>query len=358
MKRISLLLFGSLLCVSAHGINIKDFSLYGKIALVSTLDFEQGSQGLGDNSSRFGIKYKRKDIFENWIVGLRGEWSISSNKNNSGFGSSNFNGKQFDVIANDGPFGNRLGYLWIKRGDFTLAAGKMWSTFYDVAEYTDLFLTDGARASSVYTATGETDGTYRASEVVQARFKYKNFHFGLQTKLTGKEEVEYDFDGDGTADSTLVYKQVQSGSIQYKTKNYTFGISAINLMFDNDGDSESQLSITYGFKLNYNNFFLNGLYARAKDLELNPTNNRFVHSDGVEAVLGYQFLSKEIFMLGINRQSRSESGDFELLYYYASLTKQVKDFLFGAEFILGDSTNVNGTKDEERKLKLTAMLYF
>lgn len=358
MKRIFRVLPLCALPFTAHSIDIKDFSLYGKLALVSTVDLEKGSQGLGDNSSRFGIKYKRNDILEGWTVGLRGEWSISSNRNNSGFGSSNFNGKQFDVISNDGPFGNRLGYLWITKGNFTFAAGKMWSTFYDVPEYTDVFQTDGARASSAYTATGEVDGTYRASEVIQARYQYKNFHFGLQTKLTGKESVEYDFNSDGTADSTLVYKQVQSASIQYKTKPITLGISAINLMFDNDGDSESQLSISYGFKLNHMDYFLNGVYTRAKDLELNPTNNKFVHSDGVEAVLGRNFSDKKIFMLGVNRQSRSESGDFELVYYYASLSKKIKDLLVAAEYVHGDSTNVDGSKAKEKQVKLTAMLYF
>jgi hypothetical protein len=358
MKKISAFLALSLMPLTASAIDIKNFSLYGKLALVSTIDLERGSQGLGDNSSRFGIRYKRSDILEGWDVGLRGEWSISSNRNNSGFGSSNFNGKQFDVISNDGPFGNRLGYLWMKKGNFTLAAGKMWSTFYDIPAYTDILQTDGARASSAYTATGEVDGTYRASEVVQARYQHKKLHFGFQVKLTGKESVEYDFNSDGTADSTLVYKQVQSASIQYITKTLTLGVSALNLMFDNAGDSESQLSVSYGFKLNHKDFFLNSVYTRAKDLELNPSNNRFVHSDGVEAILGHNFKDNKVFMLGVNRQSRSQSGDFELLYYYASLSKKIKDLLVAAEYIHGDSTNVDGSKAKEKQVKLTAMLYF
>ncbi|OUR96894.1 hypothetical protein A9Q84_11195 [Halobacteriovorax marinus] len=358
MKKITLTLLASTISLSAYGIDIKNFSLYGKVALVSTIDLEKGSQGLGDNSSRFGIKYKRDDIFKDWVVGLRGEWSISTNRNNSGFGTSNFNGKQFDVIANDGPFGNRLGYLWIKNGDFTMAAGKVWSVFYDIPSYTDIFQTDGARASSAYTATGEIDGTYRASEVIQARYKYENYHFGLQTKLTGKETVEYDFDSDGTADSTLVYKQVQAGSIQYITKALTLGVSAINLMFDNNGQSESQLSLSYGFKFNYKNYFLNSIYTRAKDLELNSSNNKFVHSDGIESVVGHNFQNNSTFMLGFNRQSRSESGDFKLLYYYASLSRKIKDLVVAAEYIHGDSTESDGSEAKEKKVKLTAMLYF
>ena len=146
----------------SKAVELKDFSIYGKVALVSTLDFEKGSQGLGDNSSRIGIKYEQSEVMEGWAAGLNGEWSINTNRNNSGFGSSNFDGKQYDVVSNNGPFGNRLGYLWLRNENFEISAGKMWSVYYDIAEYTDLFETDGARASSVYTRTGEIDGTYRA----------------------------------------------------------------------------------------------------------------------------------------------------------------------------------------------------
>ncbi len=291
-------------------------------------------------------------------MGLRAEWSISTNRNNSGFGSANFDGKQYDVVSNDGPFGNRLGYLWIEKDNFYLAAGKMWSAFYDVPEFTDLFHTDGARATSVYTRTGETDGTYRASEVIQARYKYNDFHFALQTKLTGKESIEYDFDSDGTADSSLVYKQVQAASIRYMTEQLTLGVSAINLMFDNNGNSESQLSVSYGFKYSFMDFFLNGVYTRAKDLELNEVNNQFVHSDGTEAILGYKIDSNTTAMIGFNHQSRSESRFFDLNYYYASISKAIKSLDIAAEYIHGDSTNFNGSDNKEKLLKLAATLNF
>lgn len=357
MKNIVTLL-ALILTLQAHAIDLNDFSLYGKVALVSTLNFKKGSQSLGDNSSRLGINYVRKDILENMKVGLRGEWSISTNRNNSGFASSNFDGKQFDVVSNDGPFGNRLGYLWAGNENFTISAGKMWSIFYDIPSYTDIFLTDGARASSTYTRTGEVDGTYRASEVVQLRYIHGNFHFGFQTKLTGKETVLYDFDGDGTSESSLVYKQVQAASIQYITKSLTLGMSSINLMFDNNGNNESQLSLTYGLKANYKNFFFNAVYSRAKDLELDQISNKFVHSDGVEAIIGHHIQSNKTLMLGWNHQTRSESGDFQLDYYYLSYLVKLKSLELGAEYIHGDSTNSDSSEKRVDNLKLSATLKF
>ncbi len=357
MKNIFLAIVLFTISHYTNGFEAKDFSLYGKVALVSSIDFENGSQGLGDNSSRIGIKYHQDDIMEGWTAGLRGEWSINSNRNNSGFGSSNFDGKQYDVVSNNGPFGNRLGYLWLKNNHFEISAGKMWSVFYDIPEYTDVFETDGARASSVYTRTGEIDGTYRASEVIQVRYHHKKFHFGLQTKLTGKESVEYDFDNNGTADSSLVYKQAQAASVQYVDELFTIGISALNLIFDNNGNSESQLSLAYGLKLNFTNYLINAVYTRAKDLELTP-DNRFVHSEGVELVLGYKLDETSKFLLGLNHQTRSESADFELLYYYASYSVNIKKLRLAAEYILSDSTKSDASKDTENKLKLAASLSF
>ncbi|CBW26036.1 putative exported protein [Halobacteriovorax marinus SJ] len=342
---------------SIHALEIEKINLYGKIALLSSVDLDHGSQALGDNSSRIGIKYTQKEIIPNWNASLRGEWSVSTNRNNSGFGSSNFRGKQYDVVSNDGPFGNRLGYLQLSNGNFEISAGKMWSVFYDIPEYTDILATDGARASSVYTRTGEVDGTYRASEIIQVRYRFKDFRFGLQTKLTGKEAIQYDFDEDGTAESTLVYKQVQAGSIQYIGKWITLGVSAINLTFDNNGNDESQLSVSYGFKTKYKDVFLNGVYTRAKDLELTD-DNRFVHSDGIEAILGYNLTLSSKVMTGINRQSRSESGDFKLLYYYASYMIDIKSLNLAAEYIHGDSTNSDGSDFKDHKLKLSAALSF
>lgn len=322
------------------------------------MNFENGSQGLGDNSSRLGITYERDDIFQGWKVGLRAEWAVSTNRNNSGFGSSSFDGKKYDVVSNDGPFGNRLGYLWATKESFTFAAGKLWSAFYDIPAFTDLFQTDGARASSVYTRTGEVDGTYRASEVIQARYKLGRFLFALQTKLTSKETIEYNFDDDATPESTLVYKQVQAASIRYVTDSVTLGISSINMMFDNNGKGESQLTLSYGAKLNYKDIFLNAVYTRAKDLELNEVNNTFVHSDGTEVVLGYNLNPTSTFMLGFNHQTRTESGDFRLRYYYASFTKTINDFTLSAESIYGDNMRFDGAKETERLLKLAAILKF
>lgn len=341
----------------SKAVELKDFSIYGKVALVSTLDFEKGSQGLGDNSSRIGIKYEQSEVMEGWAAGLNGEWSINTNRNNSGFGSSNFDGKQYDVVSNNGPFGNRLGYLWLRNENFEISAGKMWSVYYDIAEYTDLFETDGARASSVYTRTGEIDGTYRASEVIQLRYNYKKLRLGLQTKLTGKEAVEYDFDNDGTPDSSLVYKQAQAASLQYVDEVITAGVSALNLIFDNNGVSESQLSLAYGLKLSLGNFLINTVYTRAKDLEL-TADNRFVHSEGLEFIVGHYIGENMRALLGVNRQTRSESADFELLYYYAAYAIDIKKLRLAAEYIISDSTNNNGSKDQENKLKLAASLSF
>lgn len=71
MRIITITLF--LLSSNSFAMNLNDFDLYGKLALLSSIDIDNGSQSLGDNSSRIGIKYEQLEIAEGWDTGLHAE---------------------------------------------------------------------------------------------------------------------------------------------------------------------------------------------------------------------------------------------------------------------------------------------
>ncbi len=71
----------------------------------------------------------------------------------------------------------RLGHIGMQFGENVLALGKNWSTYYQVAAFTDRFDSVGGQASGAFNARtdGGASGTGRADDVLQGRLKLKVF---------------------------------------------------------------------------------------------------------------------------------------------------------------------------------------
>ncbi|MFG1483277.1 porin [Halobacteriovorax sp. HFRX-2_2] len=334
-----------------------NFELYGKISMAAI--GQAGAQSLNNNSSRFGFKYKRDDLLEKFTTGLRAEFGINTSNTSQNIQSIPNTTGRFQVDnTSDRPFSTRLAYLWIERGDFNATLGKNWSVWYDVTEMTDIFMVTGAFASSTYTANSEVIGTSRGVDLLEARYKLGDFHFGAQTKFTGDETADYDSDGDGIDDAVLTLEHSIAASLRYIKKNFKIGLAAINLNSNNNGIEHAKLSVTAGAQYYFDHLFLAAIYGDTKDLEL--IDGRFVTSENIEAILGWRFNLYHQVMLGYNWQISDEKGldDYEMSKILGSYIFTNGLYQLGMEFVLDDSVEANGMRPKNHQFILGATMYF
>jgi predicted porin len=165
---------------------LEGFRLYGSLRLQTALYLE--AVELQDNASRIGFRLTR-DFFDSGIqVFGQVELGLNLLQNFNDFNVSGSQGAASRFIpgtAEDVVFA-RLGFLGLDFGDYgLLTAGKQWSTYYDVAGYTDNFFVFGGRASGTYPlgSDGGSGGTGRSDKTVSYRNRLGNFGFGAQAQL-------------------------------------------------------------------------------------------------------------------------------------------------------------------------------
>ena len=126
------------------------FTLGGHIGIRAvagkTGDAASSLQSAGD-SSRFNFQFESK-LNEDITAFARGEWG-------------------FDVTRQgDGQFNNRLGFVGATTDYGSLSVGKQWSSFSQIANWTDTFATsDGGMG--MYGSNGHAYGTARANDSLQ-----------------------------------------------------------------------------------------------------------------------------------------------------------------------------------------------
>ncbi|EKA7398766.1 porin [Vibrio parahaemolyticus] len=153
---------------------------------------DQGEWNSG--SSRFGLK-GQMSLDNNWAAFGHAEWGYNSGENGNNI---------YDRLLYAGVQHEKYGKI---------AAGtKQWSTFYDVAWFTDLGRVFGTRASGVYNLSdwGISSGTGRAENSITYRNKINdNISYGF-TYQTSREEVKL------AANSEATLKNGLGASISYK----------------------------------------------------------------------------------------------------------------------------------------------
>ena len=165
---------------------LEGFRLYGSLRLHAAT-YEEAVE-LQDNASRIGFRLTR-DFFDSGIqvfgqveLGLtllQNFDDFSVNDNQCGLGRLVPGAKEDVLFA-------RLAFLGLDFGRYgILAAGKQWSTYYDVSGYTDNFFVFGGRASGTYPlgSDGGGAGTGRADKTLSYRFRTGGLGLGAQTQL-------------------------------------------------------------------------------------------------------------------------------------------------------------------------------
>jgi len=98
----------------------------------------------------------------------------------------------------------RLSYLAMKYIDSTLIVGKYWSAYYDIAAFTDQYMTFGAQASGAFSAG--PSGTSRADNLIQIRTKQDTYDATIQVQLQHSALRDWGVNYNYTMAGSLIYK--------------------------------------------------------------------------------------------------------------------------------------------------------
>jgi predicted porin len=165
---------------------ISHFAVYGSLRGRAFLN-EEGETTLDDSTSRVGLRgqlnvsktyefFARGEIGTN-LVGDVTRFLIGGDPGTEGGSENVAIPLRLAFVGFDGPEGR-------------VSFGKQWSTYYDVAVFTDQAPFFGGAASGTYAAgtDGGVSGTGRADQALQYRFAISHFKFGLQAQIRNETD--------------------------------------------------------------------------------------------------------------------------------------------------------------------------
>ena len=275
------------------------FSIGGHIGIRAEAgksgDETSNLKAAGD-SSRFNFQMETK-LSEDVTAFGRGEWG-------------------FDVTRHDREqFNNRLGFVGVRHADFgSISAGQQWSSFSQVANWTDTFATaDGGLG--MYDTNGGQFGTSRANEALQYNISVEGLNVSAQYQM-GQSFA----DGE-TVTNGLTRKHGYQFAVSY---DLPMGVSAgvtynqVQFVQDNEKDSKALVAavkyeqgpvytaFSYGDYKNHSDINADGIVERAR---------------GIEFVGGYQLADNVSVQTGFmqlknknNSDTKTQNVPVELVY--------------------------------------------
>ncbi len=310
-----------------------------------------------DGGTRAGINGEYQIFPDYWVIG-RGE-----------VGFKLFD--KIDQIFDPGGQGNdrngediflRLGYVGLETPSTFLTFGKNWSTYYQIASFTDRFQGTGAGASGTFNAgtDGGASGTGRADEVFQTRLhignprgllsRYKPFNLNLQ--FQPGEKIPH-------AQSTRYQYSAGFSAILERQDNLKIGIAANYAAIASEdlsslesiGIQGDDLSVLLGFQ-----WFGKKWYAATTfswlDNHMTTQNGIYFKAWGSEGYGHYHIWDKVWLVGGWNylepQHGEEQAGSYVLRYVVLGLRYTFKDFqrMIYAN-IRFDSSRLSSTSNEE-----------
>jgi len=254
----------------------------------------------------------------------------------------------------------RLGYLGIETSNAIYVLGKNWSTYYQVASFTDRFDSIGGEATGVYNAgtDGGAFGTGRADGVLQSRFlidfpdrfHIKPFHLNVQVQYDQPiPQVSNAHYGMGIGLSAI-YETNADFSIgfayNYAQVKHRDDPDLINAGID--GNAHAGL---LGLRVLRKRWLAATTIARLQNVE---TTDQGIYFDGWgwEVYGHYQIASRWWLVSGWNilnpDSGETQAGRYRLQYAVAGVRFSIKDFqryLF-FDTRLSNGRHTDGSHDE------------
>lgn len=312
----------------------------------------QSNTFLGDSDTRVGVEgLWQYAPLRRWFTGIEAGVNVLNQLD-----LKIENGSQRSASSSDDDIVLRLAYLGIETPDMVVIAGKNWSTYYQVASFTDRFAGTGGNASGAYNAgtDGGPTGTGRADRVIQSRFLLefpehtgiKPFHVNVQFQygepIPNVDNASYDL-GFGVS---MIYETRNNLSIglSYNRANISESSTAIQNA-GIDGDAQAAL---IGIRWFDQNWYLGTTVARLKNIETTDQNIYF-DGWGWEVYGQYQVAYRWWAIAGWNilrpDSEEIQAGQYELKYAVAGVRYSIKDFARYVYFnaMLNDGRNADGT---------------
>jgi hypothetical protein len=241
----------------------------------------------------------------------------------------NNDGEAFIDFSDISNSSRRLSYLSLSYDDYTVLFGKYWSAYYDIADFTDYFMTFGKQGSGAYNngGDGSESGTGRVDNMLQVHMK--KFDFSVT--------AQYQFAHDGPDNLDTPYRYTTAASLLYRGfENISMGAAFDYAAFDEITPLMKGLGI-HGNEENYiagvtyekEQYGLNVILDYSKN-HMNDDQGIYFDAMGAELYLHYDF-TKNIRLAGGGNWMIPKDDDYEGRY-------SIKKGILSLQYTFGEAT--------------------
>ncbi|MCG8592746.1 MAG: porin [Proteobacteria bacterium] len=294
-----------------------------------------GGEEVQNGASRLGLRLRR-DFSSTFAVVGQVEWQVNLVDNPTILTVGDSTSSELTEVDNADAFETRLGWLGVDGGRWgRLTLGKQWSTYYDVAGWTDEFYVFGATSLGVFNAgtDGGQIGTGRASASIAWRGDFGRLSLGAQYQPSGLNDQSAETFGASLRLRLTEWLQVGAA----------FNRAERNDLGDGLRGSDDPRTIAAGLRLERWGLLAALVYAdqRQNDAGRRGGVLRLFDASGYEAYLRYGWGRRLGLFGGGNWRSAADSGlDDEA---------DVEDYYLGLDWFFNDQTfvYVQGRVDAE-----------
>jgi predicted porin len=286
---------------------------YGSLRVLSAIDTD-GHAEVRNNSSRLGIRGE-KPLFRSLIAFGRYEMGINMVSNDR------------SILLTDGdpgtPIGqgsqaitSRLGFAGVRTPIGSFSWGKQWSTYYDVAEFSDQLQVFTGTATGAFGARsdGGIAGTGRAERAVQYRTSWGPFAGGLQVQnraLTANNKHWAN-----TFGGSLVVSGEKGLGVGAAYNEVRDGVASPTINEPQLGDKAT----IFGVRYRHERFYAGSTYSILKQHEIDDLGRRF-DGNGFELALR-QYVAGHVWIEGVYNDlhpNDDHPGDFRIRFGAANI---------------------------------------
>lgn len=285
-----------------------DFELYGS-ARFRYRYVDGGDSVWEDIGSRLGVNGWQKIADSRWLFA---RYELGFNL----LDELGFDQQQYQPDQEFGrTFFTRLAYFGYQSDETIVAYGKNWSTFYQVAAFTDRFDSMGGEAVGAYNAftDGGASGTGRADNVLQARLNFGELRdYNRQKPLAVNLQVQHGEPVPGIENGHYGLGYGLSSIVEVR-ENFNLGFAWNHAEIDLDtiiptqrnGISGNMNVMLLGARWFDEHWYIGATVSKSSNLQ---TTDKRVYFDGVGLELygQYQLIANVWALAGLNRLEPDE----------------------------------------------------